>query len=216
MVEREDPRDIMNIIWLAYNSGYFDEQYDHASQERRKEFNALMEERNKQLKRRSLTLARKERKQDYDRNQSKLQPGENHNLEQYIKRMFRGANGYLDFRDEIPVSRAKSVTALVNLYKPHIAVHGRNSVAHLCPPKLIFTILTSGIEIQFHGGNDREISVINTIDQLKKLKDQLDRDKTAKVFRHNPEAITRSKALNLNGLFEELGTREDMRSRQQH
>ena len=215
MAERKHPRDIMDIIWLAYNSGYFDEQYDHVPQERRKGFNVLMEERGKQLKRRGLNLARKERKQDYDRRQSNLQPNESQNPERYMKRVFRGADGYLDFRDEIVVSKAKSVNTLINIYKPHMLVHSRHSVAHLCPSKLIFTILTGGVEIQFHGGDDREIRVINTLDQLKELEDRLNRDKTVKVYRHNPQALTRSKALNLNGLFEELHTLEDIRSQRQ-
>ena len=215
MEEREKPRNMLDIIWLAYNSSYFDEHYDQALLADRTEFNSKMDKRTKQLKKRNLTLKKKAHKQEYDRNHSNLQPNESQHPERYIKRVFRGADGYLDFRDEIVVSKAKSVNTLINIYKPHMLVHSRHSVAHLCPSKLIFTILTGGVEIQFHGGDDREIRVINTLDQLKELEDRLNRDKTVKVYRHNPQALTRSKSLNLNGLFEELHMLEDIRSQRQ-
>ncbi|OGD91766.1 hypothetical protein A3D07_02380 [Candidatus Curtissbacteria bacterium RIFCSPHIGHO2_02_FULL_42_15] len=128
--------------------------------------------------------------------------------ERVIQGLFRVGGPYLNLPSEIPFDAQRSARELIGLYKPHIAKHGENSVAQLCPSKHNFEALTKkGLDLVYQQQRTKVKAtfLINTIDQLKGLFEVLDDNPAIRVFMHGESNCTRVR-VNLNPLREKLNS----------
>jgi len=216
MAERLDDTNLVHLVRKGFNTQKFDAEYDELDPSTRKDTIADFESKTKFLRRGNLILTRKEQQKKSSEQENRLKPNEREHPERYIKRVFKRDGLYLDFsRDEVETSIV-SVQKYLEVVRPHVERHGEGSIANLCPSKLIFVVLTGGVEVRPWFTNDREVTVVNTIEELQGLRSILHQDRSARVYRHNPRSLTRGKALNLKSLFTELDEWEEIRHPRPH
>lgn len=144
-----------------------------------------------------------------------LTPPEIVNLQRVIEKMFR-VGPFLNFA-QVPeadlVFLSGKTRKLLESYRQHIEEFGQDSIAHLCPPPLLFRRLTGGICLIGYEREFLEVVKVDTISQLRGLKERLDNDVTLRPYPKYKGGYVpwwRRDRLDLSGIFSKLSEFEAM------
>lgn len=114
-----------------------------------------------------------------------FKPGERRHPHRVVQRLYREGRYLVDLPSQIPVGAQSSLGELMDLYRPHIGIYDKSSVAQLCPSKSDFECLTiDGIDLVYPGKMLTETVFVNTTDQLRGVLDQLKDNPKIRVFTH--------------------------------